>query len=257
VSPAARRPVLVGLEVGVTALIIAGVWVYSEGADSYAVAPVPDIASRFRETFLFAQFGSDVVPSLIRFALGFLVACVVGVVGGLALGRSVVLRMLTTPIVSFMRSTPAVALLPLAIVLIGIGTPMSVAIIAFVCCWPILLNTTDGVVELDPTLRATVRSYGIDGLDRLRLVVLPAISPRILAGMRTSISLALLLLVVSEMIGNSNGIGNFIFQAQQTFAIADMWAGIALLGILGYLVNTGFGAVERRLLRWHVSERGR
>jgi ABC-type nitrate/sulfonate/bicarbonate transport system permease component len=73
--------------------------------------------------------------------------------------------------------------------------------------------------------------------------------------MRTSISLALLLLVVSEMIGNSNGIGNFIFQAQQTFAIADMWAGIVLLGILGYVVNTAFGAVERRLLRWHVSER--
>jgi ABC-type nitrate/sulfonate/bicarbonate transport system permease component len=256
-SSAARRAVLIGLEIGVTALIVAGVWLYSEGAESYAVAPVPDIASTFRETFMFSQFGSDVVPSLIRFALGFIVACVIGVVGGLALGRSVVLRMLTTPIVSFLRSTPAVALLPLAIVLIGIGTPMSVAIIAFVCCWPILLNTTDGVVELDPTLRATVKSYGIGGLDRLRLVVLPAISPRVLAGMRTSISLALLLLVVSEMIGNSNGIGNFIFQAQQTFAIADMWAGIALLGLLGYVVNTGFGAVERRLLRWHVSERGR
>jgi len=254
-SARTRRWVLVGLEIGVTALIIAGVWLYSERAVSYVVAPVPDIAARFRETFLFAQFGSDVLPSLLRFALGFVIACIVGVGVGLLLGRSLVLRLLTTPIVSFLRSTPAVALLPLAIVLIGIGTPMSVFIIAFVCCWPILLNTTDGVVELDPTLRATVESYGITGLDRLRLVILPAISPRVLAGMRTSISLALLLLVVSEMIGNSNGIGNFIFQAQQTFAIADMWAGIVLLGVLGYLVNTAFGAVERRLLRWHVSER--
>lgn len=254
-SAAPRRSVLVALEIGVTALIVAGVWLYSDSSDSYAVAPLPDIVSTFRETFLFAQFGSDVVPSLIRFALGFLIACVVGVGAGLLLGMSPVLRMLATPIVSFLRSTPAVALLPLAIVLIGIGTPMSVAVIAFVCCWPILLNTTDGVVELDPTLRATVESYAIRGLDRLRLVTLPAISPRVLAGMRTSISLALLLLVVSEMIGNSNGIGNFIFQAQQTFAIADMWAGIVLLGILGYVVNTAFGAVERRLLRWHVSER--
>jgi ABC-type nitrate/sulfonate/bicarbonate transport system permease component len=254
-TAAARRPVLVGLEIGVTALIVAAVWLYSENSASYVVASVPDIATTFRETFLFAQFGSDVVPSLIRFALGFVVASIVGVVAGLLLGRSAVLRMLTTPIVSFLRSTPAVALLPFAIVVIGIGTPMSVFIIAFVCCWPILLNTTDGVVELDPTLRSTVESYGISGLDRLRLVILPAISPRILAGMRTSISLALLLLVVSEMIGNSNGIGNFIFQAQQTFAIADMWAGIVLLGVLGYVVNTAFGAVERRLLRWHVSER--
>jgi ABC-type nitrate/sulfonate/bicarbonate transport system permease component len=254
-SSTSRRFVLIGLEVGVTALIVAAVWVYSDRTQSYAVAPLPDIATTFRETFLFAQFGSDVVPSLIRFALGFVIASIVGVVAGLLLGRSPVLRMLTAPIVSFMRSTPAVALLPLAIVLIGIGTRMSVFIIAFVCCWPILLNTTDGVVELDPTLKATVASYRISGLDRLRLVTLPAISPRVLAGMRTSISLALLLLVVSEMIGNSNGIGNFIFQAQQTFAIADMWAGIVLLGILGYVVNTAFGAVERRLLRWHVSER--
>jgi len=255
VSPAVRRTLLIALEVGVTAAIVAGLWAYTNSSDSYAVAPMGDILDKFRETFLFARFGDDVVPSLIRFALGFVIASIVGVAFGLLLGASTVLRMLATPVVSFLRSTPAVALVPLAIVLIGIGTPMSVSIIAFVCCWPVLLNTTDGMVELDPTLRATVRSYGIDGWDRWRHVILPAISPRILAGMRTSISLALLLLVVSEMIGNSNGIGQFIFQAQQAFAIADMWAGILLLGILGYLVNGGFALVERRLLRWHVSER--
>lgn len=250
-----RRWVLVALEMGVTLAIVAAVWVYTDSAKSYVIAPLPEILETFQKTFLFSQFTTDVVPSLIRFALGFSIATVVGIVGGLLMGASTTLRMLATPVVSFLRSTPAVALLPVAIVLIGIGTPMSVSIIAFVCCWPILLNTIDGVVELDPTLRETVRVYGITGIDRLRLVLLPAISPRILAGMRTSISLALLLLVVSEMIGNSNGIGHFIFQAQQTFSIADMWAGILLLGILGYLVNMGFRVFERRLLRWHVSER--
>lgn len=253
--PSTRRLVMIGLEVGVTAAIIAGAWLYTEHSASYVVAPAPKIISAFRHTFLFAQFGSDVVPSLIRFALGFLIATVAGVGFGLVLGVSTPLRMLAAPIVSFLRSMPAVVLIPLAIVLIGIGTPMSVSIIAFVCCWPILLNTTDGLVELDPTLIRTVRTYGITGVDRLRLVILPAVSPRILAGMRTSISLALLLLVVSEMVGNSNGVGYFIFQAQQSFSIADMWAGIVLLGIWGFVLNRGFRSIERRILRWHVAER--
>lgn len=249
------RATRIALEIGVTALIIAGLWVYSDSSSSYAAAPLGDILETFQKTWLFDRFGSDVVPSLIRFALGFGLSVVIGVGVGLLLGASTVLRLATQPIVSFLRSTPAVALLPVAIILIGIGTPMSVAIIAFVCCWPIMLNTTDGLVELDRTLRDTVRTYGITGWDRLYRVVLPAISPRILAGMRTSISLALLLLVVSEMLGIPNGIGYFIFQAQQSFAIQDMWAGILLLSILGYVVNAAFRIFERRVLRWHVSVR--
>lgn len=240
------------LEVGATALIVALLWLYTDTNESYAVAPLGDVLDAFRATWLFEHVGSDVVPSLVRMTLGYGAAIAIGVVGGFAIGSSPVLAAIAAPVVSFLRSIPAAALLPPAIVLFGIGGGTKVAVIAFVCCWPIMLNTSDGVRELDATMLATARVYGIRGVDRLRMVVLPAVAPRIFAGMRTSLSIAILLLVTSEMIASTNGIGYFVFQAQQQFAVDDMWAGVLLLGLLGFGLNLLFGVVERRVLRWNV-----
>lgn len=240
------------LEVGATALIVALLWLYTDTNESYAVAPLGDVLDAFRATWLFEHVGSDVVPSLVRMTLGYGAAIVIGVVVGFGLGSSPVLAAISAPVVSFLRSIPAAALLPPAIVLFGIGGGTKVAVIAFVCCWPIMLNTSDGVRELDSTMLATARVYGIRGADRLRMVVLPAVAPRIFAGMRTSLSIAILLLVTSEMIASTNGIGYFVFQAQQQFAVDDMWAGVLLLGLLGFGLNLLFGVIERRVLRWNV-----
>lgn len=240
------------IEVGATALIIAIAWIYSAQNQSYAIVPIPDMLTAFHETWLFERFQSDFLPSLRRLALGYGLSVIGGVTLGMLLGLSPVLRAATHPIVSFIRSIPAVALLPLAIVLFGIGDSQKVLILVFICCWPIVLNTTDGVAELDSTLLATARAFGIRGIDRLRHVIVPAVMPRIFTGMRASLSLAVLLLVVSEMVASTNGIGFFVWQAQQSFAIADMWAGILLLGLLGYALNAGFDRVERRVLHWHL-----
>ncbi len=134
---------------------------------------------------------------------------------------------------------------------IGVGNSMKVLIIAFVCLWPVLLNTIDGITGIDPTLNDTARVYGVRGLTRLRLVVLPAAGPQIFAGMRTSLSLAVILMVISEMVASTNGIGFFVLQSQRSFAIPEMWSGILLLGILGYVLNVIFILVERRVLAWH------
>lgn len=241
-----------GLEVGATALIIALVWLYTDSNESYAVAPLGDIVTTFRETWVFEHVASDVFPSLWRMAAGYVIAVFVGVAGGFLLGSSAVLDAIATPVVSFLRAIPAAALLPPAIVLFGIGDMTKIVVIAFVCCWPVMLNTSDGTRELDSTLLATARVYGLRGADRFRLVILPAVSPRIFAGMRTSLSIAVLLLVTSEMIASTNGIGYFVFQAQQQFAVADMWAGVLLLGLIGFGLNIAFGVVERRVLRWNV-----
>jgi len=248
---ARSRWVLAACEVGVTALVIAGVWLYTANTTSYVLTPLPDIVTAFRETWLFGAFTSDFVPSMIRLVLGYALSVVVGVALGFALGSFRTVRVATQPVVTFVRSIPAAALVPLAIVLFGIGTSMKVFLIAFVCAWPIVLNTAAALAELDATVAATARSYGISGLDRVRFVVLPAASPRIFAGMRTSISLAVLLLVTSEMFASTNGVGYWIIQAQQSFDVSEMWGGILLLGILGYVLNWTFGLVERRVLRWH------
>jgi len=244
------------LEVGATAALVALLWLWTDANESYAVAPLGDILATFRETWLFAHVGSDVVPSLLRMFAGYGLAVAIGIAGGFLLGSSAVADAIATPVVSFLRAIPAAALLPPAIVLFGIGNTTKIAVIAFVCCWPIMLNTSDGVRELDATLLATARVYGFRGARRFRLVILPAVSPRIFAGMRTSLSIAVLLLVTSEMVASTNGIGYFVFQAQQQFAVQDMWAGVLLLGLLGFGLNIAFGAVERRVLRWHVRPDG-
>jgi ABC-type nitrate/sulfonate/bicarbonate transport system permease component len=97
----------------------------------------------------------------------------------------------------------------------------------------------------------TASAYGIDGANRFALVVLPAVTPRIFAGMRVSLSIAVLLLVTSEMVASTDGIGYFVFLAQQQFAVDDMWAGIILLGLLGFALNLLLGLLERLVLRGH------
>jgi ABC-type nitrate/sulfonate/bicarbonate transport system permease component len=160
------------------------------------------------------------------------------------------------PLTHFLRSVPAPVMIPPALVLLGLGSGMKIAVIAFGAVWPILLNTIDGVRSQDPTTLEMARAYGIRGTERLRRIVLPAASPQIFAGLRTSLSIALILMVISEMVASTNGIGNFVLQSQRTFAIPDMWSGILLLGLLGIALSMAFALIERRVLRWHRGARG-
>ena len=244
-----------GLEVTVPILVLVLWGVLSAGSETYYFPPLTDILTTFKDTWVFERVGSDVVPSLERMAAGYGIAVVVAVGAGLLLGLSPRARRAAAPIVEFLRAIPPPALLPFAILVIGVGSSMKIFIIAFVCLWPILLNTIDGVTSVDPTLRETTRVYGISPRDRMRRVMLPAASPRIFAGMRTSLSLALILMVISEMVASTNGIGYFVLQSQRTFAIPEMWSGILLLGILGYTLNGAFVLIERRVLRWHRGAR--
>jgi ABC-type nitrate/sulfonate/bicarbonate transport system permease component len=251
-----RSRVLGGaLEVAVPVALLVLWGVLSAGSETYYFPPLTDILRAFSDTWLFERVGSDVVPSLVRLGLGYGIACVVGVAAGLALGLSPPLRRAADPVVQFLRAIPPPALLPFGILVMGVGTSMKVFIIAFVCVWPVLLNTIDGVGGVDPTLRETSRVYGVPRRDAILRVMLPAASPQIAAGMRTSLSLALILMVISEMVASTNGIGYFVLQSQRSFAITEMWSGILLLGILGYALNAVFVLVERRVLRWHRGAR--
>jgi ABC-type nitrate/sulfonate/bicarbonate transport system permease component len=250
-----RRLLLVGVEIAVPVVVIAVIWVWSAGSGVYYFPPLKDVLTTFKDTWVFDRFGSDVVPSLVRLGIGYVIAVAIGVGGGVALGLSPVLRRATDPIVEFLRAIPAPALLPFALLVLGVGNDSKIFVIAFVCLWPVLLNAVDGVAGVDPTLVDTGRVYRIPGRDRLTHVVLPAAAPQIFAGMRTSLSLALILMVISEMVASSNGIGYFVLQSQRSFAIPEMWSGIILLGLLGYAFNAVFLLIERRVLAWHRGAR--
>jgi ABC-type nitrate/sulfonate/bicarbonate transport system permease component len=254
-SASRRRMLSLGLEITVPIAVLVLWALWSSRADSFYFPPLTDILETFEETWLFERVGSDVLPSLGRLAAGYVIAVALGVLVGIPLGSSRAARRATSPIVEFLRAIPPPALLPFAILVIGVGNSMKVFIIAFVCIWPVLLNTIDGITGIDPTLKDTIRVYGVRGVDRLRRVVLPAASPQIFAGMRTSLSLALILMVISEMVASTNGIGFFVLQSQRSFAIPEMWSGILLLGLLGYILNVVFVLVERRVLAWHRGAR--
>ena len=155
------------------------------------------------------------------------------------------------PTIDFLRSIPAVALVSVFIVMLGFGDLAKVTAIAFAAFFPILLNTIDGVRGVDPMQLDLARAYKIRSHQRILKIILPAASPQIFAGLRISLAVALLVMAFSEMFAGTNGVGFFILFAQDTFRITEMWSGILLLGILGYLVNLVFVLVERRVMGWH------
>jgi ABC-type nitrate/sulfonate/bicarbonate transport system permease component len=249
--PRTRHVLELVLEILVPIVLVAILWGWTAQSDTFYYPPLQDVFEKFGDTWLFERVDSDVWPSLRRMFVGYAIAVILAIIAGTALGGSRTLRRATAPIVEFLRSIPPPALLPFAIVVIGVGDDMKIFIIAFVCLWPVLLNTIDGINGIDPTLRDIARVYGVSGRDRLVRMTLPAASPQIFAGMRLSLSLAVILMVISEMVASTNGIGFFVLQSQRSFAIPEMWSGILLLGILGYVLNLAFVIVERRVLAWH------
>jgi ABC-type nitrate/sulfonate/bicarbonate transport system permease component len=202
--------------------------------------------------FLTDQVATDILPSVLRLLGGWSAAAVIGITLGLVLGRSETIYAYLSPTLNFLRSVPPPALLPVFYVLFPLGTPMQLAMIIFGVVWPILLNTIDGAHTLDETVVETSRSMRLSKPRFLATVVLPAALPKVFAGLRVSMSLALILMVISELEGSFNGIGSQMIYAQRNFDLPAMWAGIVLLGILGYVLNALLLAMQNRVIGWHT-----
>jgi ABC-type nitrate/sulfonate/bicarbonate transport system permease component len=252
VTGTTRRALLIGAEVAVPLAILAGWQVWTAHAHSLKFPRLSTILVDFQKLWLFDQFGSQVVPSLERIGLGFAIGTLVGVVLGVPLGLSPLLRRLALPHIEYWRAMPPPALLPISVVLLrSIGNLQKVSFIAFFCLFPVLLNTIDAVRSIDPTLVDTARSYRIPRAQRLRSILLPAALPQIVAGMRNSLALAVIMMVLSEYFAATNGIGYVLLNSKNTFQLGPMWAAIVLIGVLGYVLNALFLLVERRVLAWH------
>lgn len=221
------------------------------------VAPNPrfpspvTIADSFRANWLNAAFFTDVLPSLGRLGLGILIAVVVGIGLGVLVGSNKWLRELVEPLFEFFRAVPPPMVVPLLVMLLGAGDTMKVTVIAAGAMWPILLNTIEGVRAVDQVQRETSRSFRLTGLERLVFVTLPSASPQIMAGVRQSLSVALILMVISEMFLATSGIGYRIEVFKQNYEYAAMWSIILLLGLTGVLLAVLFQIAERIVLKWY------
>ncbi|WP_210587816.1 ABC transporter permease [Streptomyces sp. GESEQ-35] len=233
------------------ALLVAGWWVASDSSTDVYWPPLRTIVETFPDVWTADRLKDDVLPSVLRLTGGYALAAVVGVALGTVIGSYRRVRAVCEPVLEFLRAVPPPVLVPVIMLFAGIGDTMKVTVIASGCVWPILLNTVEGVRAVDPVMAETARSYGITGTAWLRNVVLRSASPQIFAGLRQALSIGIILMVISEMFAASNGLGFTIVQFQRSFAIPDMWTGILLLGLLGFLLSVVFQLVERRVLGWY------
>lgn len=213
--------------------------------------PITEILSTFVRMLGDGVLPTHLVITLYRMVLGGVIALALGVGLGVAMGHAEGFYHTLHPLAEFLRPLPPVAVIPALILLLGIGDGMKVAVIAFGCVWPILLNTVDGVRGVHPVLLEVARNYLLPRRAVLQKIVLPAALPQIMAGVRVSLAIAFILSLVSEMVGSTNGLGFFIVFAQRSFRVREMYAGIVLLAITGYALNAGFLWVEGRVIGWH------
>jgi ABC-type nitrate/sulfonate/bicarbonate transport system permease component len=209
------------------------------------------ILSTWWQLMLSGELPGELLPSLWRMFAGYFIGCALGVGLGLLMGYVRFFYNLLEPITEVLRPIPSPAYLPIVILFLGIDDEMKIFMIAFASVFPVLLNTYSGVRSVDPIQLQTARTFGVSGRKLLTQIVLPAASPYIFTGMRVSLAVALIVMVISEMVAASSGIGYFILSAQRGFKIRDMFAGVLTLALLGYVLNRLFLFIENRVLAWH------
>lgn len=250
-----RRPVLVLLGVGTPAVLLAAWWLASADSTDAFFPPLADILDRFRALWLFDHFGSDVVVSLRNLVVGYLAAALAAVAVGFVTALSAPTRWAVDPVIHFLRGIPPVALVPIFISLMGFGPEMRIASIALAAFFPTFIATVDGLRAVDRSLLDVTRVYRLRPRERVVSVLLPAAAPQIFSGLQVSLQTAFVVMIASEMLGPSQGIGAMTLLAQQSFMIPDMWSGILLLGVIGFASNVVFDLVRRRVLAWYIGSR--
>jgi NitT/TauT family transport system permease protein len=202
------------------------------------------------------QLWDNTRASLVRSLTGFVLAIVVAVPLGLLIGWYRPVAEVLGPLLELFRNTAALALLPVFILLLGIGETSKISIVVYACVWPILLNTVSAVRSVDQTLIRSARSLSLSAPRLFQKVVLPASVPTIFTGIRLAGSASILVLIAAEMVGAKAGLGYLVNEAQQNFAIADMYAAIIAISVLGLAFNQLLVALERRFTRWRPRTQG-
>lgn len=221
------------------------------GAVNAAIVPPPTVVVQKLAAILSAgAFLKPLGQTLYLLAVSYVIGCVLAIGLGLLMGRYRFVEGLFEPLVEFLRPLPKPALLPPLILFLGLGDPMKITVVSLGVFFPVLINTVQGVRGTDPVLLDVGRTFQHGQAAAVRKIVLPSALPLILAGMRVSLGLALVLVIIAEMMASTGGIGFLVIDMQRSFRSADMYAWIVILGVLGYALNALFVRLERRLIHW-------
>ncbi|GHJ43642.1 ABC transporter permease [Catellatospora sp. TT07R-123] len=218
--------------------------------DAVFLPPLSQVLQAWWQLAAGGELWVHLEASLVRTVAGFALAVAVAVPLGLLIGGYGPVARLLNPVLEALRNTAVLALLPVFVLILGIGETSKIAIVCYACTWPILLNTVSGVRGVDPLLLKSARSMGLRGPRLFTKVVLPAAVPAIFTGVRLAGAVSILVLIAAEMVGAKAGLGYLINYAQYNFAIPDMYAGIITISALGVAINSGLLLLERRLSPW-------
>ncbi|MEU4264032.1 ABC transporter permease [Streptomyces argenteolus] len=224
--------------------------------DRTFLPPFSEVARAWWELAADGQLADNVRASLVRSFSGFGLAGAVAVPLGLLIGWYRPVADLLGPLLEVFRNTAALALLPVFVLLLGIGETSKISIVVYACTWPILLNTISAVRNVDPTLLKLARSMDLPAPRLFQKVILPSAVPVMFTGIRLAGAVSILVLVAAEMIGAKAGLGYLINASQYNFAIPQMYAGIITISAIGVAFNQFLVAVERRLSSWRVPADG-
>ncbi|MBF6234117.1 ABC transporter permease [Nocardia farcinica] len=220
--------------------------------DEVFLPPFTTVAEAFVDLVRSGEMWTHVSTSLGRSLSGFAIALAIAVPLGVAIAWYKPVADLLNPILELFRNTAALALLPVFVLILGIGETSKVALVVYASTFPILLNTITGVRTVDPLLIKSAASLGLTPLRLFQKVILPAAIPAIFTGLRMAAASSILVLLAAEMVGARAGLGYLITAAQQNFQIPNMYAGILAISLLGLSFNGLLVALERRFSRWRA-----
>lgn len=239
-----------GLFIGLVALWWAAT---HAGWVSRVFLPTPEATlASLKDGLLRGELAEQTVATVWRMLLGWGLASAVGIVLGALVGISAAARAWLAPTLEFIRPLPASAVMPLAISIFGLSGGMVLFVVAFGAMWPVLLATVHGLASVHPRLREVALALQMPRRAFIWKIGLPNAMPDILSGMRLSMTVSLIVSVVGEMIASQPGLGQAILLAARAFQASELYAGIALLGAIGFASNAFLAVAEKRLLKWQT-----
>ena len=214
--------------------------------------PPTTIAAKLSQLLATGDFWTDALTTLGRLGAAFAVAAVIGVPLGLAMGLWRPLRRVVEPPVALLYPLPKIALLPLFLILVGVGEGAFVGTAAVTACFQVITSTAGGTATIDPRLVEAGRNYGAAGLALFRKVIFPAALPAVLTGLRLGLGLALITVIAVEFVAAKSGLGHLVFRSWQMLLTGEMYAAFVLIGLMGLAATRGLRIVQQRALRWQA-----
>lgn len=241
----------------ITILAIAAVWflVTTTGWVPSDYLPSPQtLAIRFWDLLWNGYQGrslaSQIGASLSRTLIGFSIGGTIGVVVGLAAGYSRMLAAMISPIMAFIRPIPPIAFIPMVVLYFGLGELGKIVLITVTAFNYAVVNAQAGAIGTPMAYRRAAATLGLSRWQEFRLVIFPAALPSIFTGLRVALALSWAVVVAAELVGAQSGLGFMINNAALLFDIPTVFIGIALIGLIGLILNVVIGFVENRLVHW-------